>query len=126
MTNTPKSKTQNPKSQNRRGVITGIGAVTPLGNGREGLWCGLRCARSAVQRITRFDPAPFKSQVAAQVEDFDPLAVLDARTARRLDRYSQFAVAAARGALADAELEIAAAEQAAGCYLGSALGGLSF
>jgi 3-oxoacyl-[acyl-carrier-protein] synthase II len=122
----PKSQIQNPKSP-RRVVITGIGAITPIGTGRDGLWRGLRCGRSAVRPLTRFDATPFKSQVAAQIDDFDPLAGLDARAARRLDRYSQFAVVAARAALADAELEIPATERAAaGVYLGSALGGLSF
>lgn len=111
----------------RRVVITGIGATTPLGHGRAGLWCGVRRARSAVGRLTRFDATPFRSQVAAQVDDFDPARTLDAKTIRRLDRYSQFAVATARDALADAGLEIAEADRAdAGVYLGSALGGLAF
>jgi 3-oxoacyl-[acyl-carrier-protein] synthase II len=111
----------------RRVVITGIGAVTPLGSGRDGLWCGVRRARSAVGPLTRFDATQFKSQVAAQIDDFDPLAALDARTARRMDRYSQFAVVTALQALADAGLEIADSCRArGGVYLGSALGGLAF
>ncbi len=111
----------------RRVVITGIGAITPIGSGAEGLWCGVRRARSAVRRISRFDPAPFRSQVAAQVDDFDPAAHIDARTLRRLDRYSQMAVAGALQAVADAALEIDAPLRArAGVYLGSALGGLAF
>src|SRR4051794_16416214 len=111
----------------RRVVITGIGAITPIGSGKEGLWAGVRRAQSAVQRITRFDPSEFKSQVAAQVNDFDPDDYIDPRQARRYDRYSQFAVAAARLAVQDARLEPGSfvAEQA-GTYLGSALGGLAF
>lgn len=111
----------------RRVVITGIGAVTPLGHGRDGLWCGLRRGRSAVGPLTRFDASSFKSQVAAQIDDFDPLAWVDARTVRRMDRYSQFAVVAAVQALADSRLELSAADrEAGGVYIGSALGGLTF
>ena len=82
-------------------VITGIGAITPIGSGRKGLWQGVLAGRSAVQRIDRFDPTPFRSQVAAQVNDFDPLDHLEAPRARRLDRYSQFAIAAAQQAVLD-------------------------
>jgi 3-oxoacyl-[acyl-carrier-protein] synthase II len=108
-------------------VITGIGAITPIGSGREGLWAGLRRGESAVRAITRFDAAPFRSRIAAEVADFDPLDYLDARKARRLDRFAQFAVAASRQALADAGL---CATHRAGrdtaVYLGSALGGIAF
>lgn len=108
-------------------VITGIGAITPIGSGSDGLWCGLRRGRSAVGLLTRFDASAFKSRVAAQVDDFDPARSLDLRMARRLDRYSQFAVVAAKGAVEDAGLEIGETEcERAGVYLGSALGGLSF
>jgi len=110
-----------------RVVITGIGAITPIGNGRKGLWEGVLAARSAVQRITRFDPSDFRSQVAAQVNDFEPLDHFEAKRARRLDRYSQFAVAAAQDAVLDAGLCLSADDaEATGVYLGSALGGLSF
>lgn len=111
----------------RRVVVTGIGAVTPIGSGAAGLWCGVRRGRSAVTALTRFDPAPFKSQVAAQVDDFNPAAALDARTLRRLDRYSQLAVVAALQAVADGGLELpASCRERGGVYLGSALGGLTF
>jgi 3-oxoacyl-[acyl-carrier-protein] synthase II len=110
-----------------RVVITGIGAITPIGSGRKGLWEGVLAARSAVQRITRFDPADFRSQVAAQVNDFEPLDHFEAKRARRLDRYSQFAVAAAQDAVLDSGLCLSSDDaEATGVYLGSALGGLSF
>ena len=104
-------------------VITGIGAVTPVGHGRDGLWRGVRQGRPAVRRITRFDPSPFASQVAAQIDDFDPLDYLDRRQARRLDRFSQLSLAAARQAVEDARLE---PPSEAGVYLGSALGGVAY
>ena len=111
----------------RRVAITGIGALTPLGNSRADLWRAVLAERSAVRRITRFDPSPYRSQVAAEVHGFDPLDWMDAKKARRLDRFSQFSLACGRMALADAELTIepTRAEDAA-VYLGSALGGLAY
>jgi 3-oxoacyl-[acyl-carrier-protein] synthase II len=111
----------------RRVAITGIGALTPCGIGREGLWQGVLAERSPVRRITRFDPSPFRSQIAAEVDGFDPLDWMDAKRAKRLDRYSQFSLACARLALADAELTVEPAWSAeAAVYVGSALGGLAF
>ena len=111
----------------RRVVITGVGAVTPIGTAADGLWAGLVARRSAVREITRFDPAPFKSRIAAEIPDFHPQDHLDARRAKRLDRFSQLAVASARLALADAEL-IPSREDSEriGAMMGSALGGVAF
>jgi len=115
----------------RRAVwITGLGIVSAVGTGRDAYWAGVRAARSPVKRIDRFDPSPFRSQVAAQVDDFDPLDHMDARTARALDRFSQFGLAAGRMAMDDASLVPGSAGAAApdriGVYLGSALGGIAF
>jgi 3-oxoacyl-[acyl-carrier-protein] synthase II len=108
-------------------VVTGVGAITPIGSGFEGLWAGVRRGTSAVRGITRFDPSPFSSQIAAQVDDFDPCDYLEARRARRLDRFSQLAVAASRQALDHAVLSLTCDErEAAAVYLGSALGGIAF
>ena len=90
----------------RRVVITGLGSITPIGIGGAAMWDGLRSRRSAVQPITRFDPSPFKSRIAAQVNDFFARDHVEERRARRLDRFGQFSVAAARLALSDAELEL--------------------
>lgn len=107
-------------------AITGIGAITPIGHGAEGLWEGVRNGCSAVRTITRFDASALPSQMAAEVE-FDPLTLLDQREIRRLDRYSMFAVAAAKMALEDSGLTAAeAAACNAGAYIGSALGGTAF
>src|SRR2546425_5194217 len=89
----------------RRVVVTGIGAMTPIGMTGAGLYDGIRRARSAVGRITRFDASPFHCQVAAEVSEFDPLAYMDAKRARRLDRFAQFAVAVARPTGDDAQLQ---------------------
>lgn len=110
----------------RRVVITGIGAITPIGDGPEGLWAGVRSGRSAVRTISRFDPSPFPSHVAAEVA-FDPLDHMTEKRSRRLDRFSQFAVVAAQQALADAGLTAEGiAAEGAGIYVGSALGGIAF
>ncbi len=114
-------------SDRRRVVITGIGAVTPMGLGREGLWEGMRAARSGVSRITRFDPTPFSSQIAAEVRGFDPLQYMDAKRVRRLDRFAQFSVAAGRQAVEDAALHLEDEDRdRIGVFIGAALGGGAF
>ena len=113
-------------SARRRVAITGIGPITPIGNGVDGLWGGVRRGESAVRRISRFDPSPFSSQVAAEVE-FEPLDFMDPKRAHRLDRFSQIGLACAQMALADAGLSPAEAAGAGmGIYTGSALGGIAF
>jgi len=110
----------------RRVVITGIGCVTPIGTGVDGLWTGLRAGRSAVRTITRFDPSPFRSHIAAEIPDFVPSDHLGARELRRLDRFSQLGVTAARLALRDAALDTARENRdRMGVMMGSALGGVA-
>ena len=111
----------------RRVVVTGIGAVTPIGTGAAGLYEGLRRGRSAVDQITRFDASPFNSRIAAEVRDFDPLAYLDAKRARRLDRFAQFSVAAAKQAAGDSGLHLEDEDRdRCGVFIGAALGGGAF
>lgn len=111
----------------RRVVITGVGAVTPIGTAAEGLWTGLVARRSAVRTLSRFDPSPFRSKVAAEIPDFRPQDFLEAKRVRRLDRFSQLAVTSARLALADARLEPAREDRdRIGAMMGSALGGVAF
>jgi len=108
-------------------AITGIGAVTPIGGGAEGLWQGVLRGRSAVRALTRFDPTPFRSHLAAEIADFDPADYLEPRRARRLDRYAQLAVAASLQAVRDAGLDGTPCwREGAAVYLGSALGGVAF
>ena len=110
----------------RRVVITGIGAVTPIGLGAEGLWDGLRRRVSAIRTITRFDPSVFKSRIAGEVDGFHPTDHIEERRARRLDRYSQFTIAATRMALADASLDLRLENQdRVGAMMGTALGGVA-
>lgn len=111
----------------RRVVITGIGCVTPIGTTCEGLWDGLHRRESAVQRIDRFDPSPFRSHIAAQVNDFDPADFFERTRARRLDRFGQFAVASARLAVDDAQLDPDSIDgERVAVQMGSALGGVAY
>src|SRR3954466_11713718 len=110
----------------RRVVITGIGAITPIGVGVEGLWAGLQRRESAVRCITRFDPSMFKSRIAGEVGEFEATDHMEERRARRLDRFSQFSVAATRMALADAHLEPSRENpDRVGAMMGTALGGVA-
>ncbi|MEO8639176.1 MAG: beta-ketoacyl-[acyl-carrier-protein] synthase family protein [Chloroflexota bacterium] len=111
----------------RRVAVTGIGAVTPIGSGSDGLWAGVLANRSAVQAIDRFDASPFPSRIAAQINDFVPTDHLDAKRARRLDRFSQLSVAAARMAVGQSCLTDAdRSDGRTGVWIGSALGGVAF
>lgn len=111
----------------RRVAVTGIGAITPIGTGVEGLWEGLRRRESAVARITRFDPSPFRSHIAAQVEGFEPTDYMERNRARRTERYAQFSIAASRLALEDASMDPAAEDpERVGVLMGSALGGVAY
>jgi 3-oxoacyl-[acyl-carrier-protein] synthase II len=100
--------------------------LTPIGCGVDGLWAGVLRGQSAVRPVTRFDPAPFRARLAAEIDEFDPTTVLEPKQARRLDRFSQFAVVAAKQAVADAELCLTGIQDSVGCYLGTALGGVAF
>ncbi len=108
----------------RRVVITGIGAVTAIGHGREGLWKGVQRGLSAVRRLSRFDPSPYRAQMAAEV-DLDVEAYLERRQLKRLDRFAQFALIAAHMAVADAHLDLPRLPpETVGVSMGSALGGI--
>jgi 3-oxoacyl-[acyl-carrier-protein] synthase II len=111
----------------RRVVITGIGAITPIGTTQEELWCGLLRQRSAVRSLSRFDPSPFRSHNAAEINDFVPTDHLDNKRAKRLDRFAQFSVVGAQMALADAELDLSREnKERIGANMGTALGGVAY
>jgi 3-oxoacyl-[acyl-carrier-protein] synthase II len=110
----------------REVVITGIGCVTPIGTGVDGLWQGLQDRRSAVRSITRFDASTFKSRIAAEIDDFVATDHMTEKTARRLDRFSQIGVVSARLAAADAGLNLEQEDRdRIGVMMGSALGGVA-
>lgn len=114
-------------SSRRRVVITGIGAVTPVGIGKDLLWSGLQAHRSAVGPVTRFDASIFRSQVAAEIKDFSPGDFIEAKKLKRLDRFSNLTLAASRLAIEDSGLRLEAEDrERIGAMMGSALGGAAY
>lgn len=108
----------------RRVVVTGMGAVTPLGLGVDAFWEGLVQGRSGVGPITQFDASAFSTRIAAEVKDFDPTDFMDKKDARRMDRFAQFAVAGARMALEDAGISDNVDWERVGVLIGSGIGGI--
>ena len=109
----------------RRVVITGIGAITPIGIGTEAYWAALLDGRSGVGLIDRFDCSEIATRIAAEVKGFEPEAYMDRKEARRMDRFTQFAIAASSMAVADSGLEIDdSLSLRTGVFIGSGIGGL--
>ncbi|MEM0980204.1 MAG: beta-ketoacyl-ACP synthase II [Cyanobacteria bacterium P01_H01_bin.58] len=111
--------------EKKRVVITGLGAITPLGKELESYWQGLMKGQSGIGPITLFDAAKHTTRIAGEVKGFDPHNYMERKDAKRMDRFAQFAVATSKQALADAQLEITAlnAEQV-GVMIGTGVGGL--
>ena len=109
----------------RRVVITGMGVVSPVGVGVDAFWGAVSRGVSGIGRISRFDPAPFASQIAGEVRDFDPLAHLPRRDVVRTDPFIQYALAAAYEATAAAKLQIDGQNERVGVSLGTSMGGIS-
>jgi 3-oxoacyl-[acyl-carrier-protein] synthase II len=113
------------KNMQRRVVITGLGAVTPLGIGIDTVWDKLCHGVSGIGRISRFDPTDYPAQIAGEVRDFTPELYLDKRDVRRTDRFVHFALAASQEACRDASLTIIESmAERTGVYIGTAFGGL--
>jgi 3-oxoacyl-[acyl-carrier-protein] synthase II len=109
----------------RRVVVTGIGMLTPLGIGTEPSWKACVEGRSGISRIHKFDPSPFKTQIAGQLEEFDRSKYLDAKEARRYDDFCQYALVVAQMALEDSGLEITEElKDRTGVIIGTGFGGL--
>ena len=109
----------------KRVVVTGLGAVTPVGNDLASTWESLCAGRHGIARITHFDPSEFKSTLAAEVKGFDPLQYLDRSTARRMDSSTTFGIAAATQAMADAGLEGKVDPERLGVYFSAGIGGIN-
>ena len=90
----------------KRVVVTGLGAITPLGNTLPETWEGIINGKSGAGPITQFDASKFKTQFACEVKGFDPLTVMDRKEARKCDRYSLFAINAAKQAIDDAAMDL--------------------
>ncbi len=108
----------------RRVVITGMGAITPIGNNVNDFWDSIKSGRHGFARISKFDPTGFKATIAAEVKDFDAKQYMDAKSARRMEEFCQYAVAAAGEAIADSGLDMSKEDlfevgTAIGCGVGS-------
>jgi 3-oxoacyl-[acyl-carrier-protein] synthase II len=112
-------------SSQRRVVITGLGVVASIGHDVNAFWASLLAGRCGVQRVTQFDPEAFASQIGAEVRDWDAAQHMDPKEARRNDRYTHFAFAAARQAVADAKLDVTHENgDRVGVIIGSGIGGM--
>ena len=111
----------------RRVVVTGVGAVTPVGHGKKELWQGVVNGRSGVRKISSFDTSAISTKVGGEITNFDPLNFFGAKLVRRMDRFAQFALAATDMALGDARIEVdpKKARPDIGVTLGTALGGVA-
>jgi len=108
-----------------RVVITGIGAITPIGNNIDDLWNSLINGKSGIDRISRFDVSAYPTKLAAEVKDFEPTDYIDKKEAKRMDRFTQFALASAKMALADSGLDLASEDlDRIGVVYGSGIGGI--
>ena len=102
-----------------------MGAVTPIGIGKDEFWKNLVAGKSGIRKITRFDASEYNSQIAGEVDGFNPADYMDAKESKRMDRYSQFAVAAAKMAIEDAGLDLEKEDcDRIGTYVGAGIGGM--
>ena len=108
----------------RRVVITGMGAITPIGNTVDEFWSNIKKGVVGIGPITQIDTTDYKAKLAAEVKDFDPKEYMDPKSARRMERFAQFAVAASKQALEDSELDLEKEDPfmvgvSVGCGIGS-------
>ena len=109
----------------KRVVVTGMGAITPIGNSIDAFWESVKAGKIGFDRITYFDTADYKCKLAAQVKDFDAAEYMDKKAARRMEQFCQFAVAAAGEAIQDAGLDMEKEDPyRVGCAVGSGIGSL--
>lgn len=109
----------------KRVVVTGLGALTPIGNNINEYWNGLVEGKSGCAGITSFDPANFKTQFACEIKDFDPLKHFDRKEARKLDKFAQYALVSSDEAIADAGIDLDAVDKfRVGVIWGAGIGGI--
>ncbi|MCI9466307.1 MAG: beta-ketoacyl-ACP synthase II [Ruminiclostridium sp.] len=111
-------------SELRRVVVTGIGAVTPVGNDAKETWANLKAGKNGIAPISLFDTEKFKAKLAGEVRGFDPLQYMDVNDTLRTDRYAQFALAAAQQAVAESAIEGAVDPTRFAVYFGTGIGGI--
>ncbi len=108
-----------------RVVITGLGPVTPIGIGKENFFAGLKAGKNGIERITQFDPTEYACQIAGEVKNFNAEDFIDKKEIKRMDKYTQFAFAAAKLALEDSKLNLETINRdRAGIFVGNGIGGM--
>ena len=112
-------------SENRRVVVTGMGAITPVGNNVKDTWEGLKSGKNGIAPITLFDTENFKAKLGAEVKDFNPKDYLEVNEILRTDRYAQFAVAAAQQAVEESGIEGTVAPERFSVIFGTGIGGIN-
>ena len=111
--------------ERKRVAITGLGVITPIGIGKENFWSALLAGKNGIGKITRFDATDLSAQIAGEVPDFDPVQFIDKKELKRMDRYTQFALAATKLAIEDSKLELEKIDgDRAGVFIGSGIGGM--
>lgn len=109
----------------KRVVITGLGAITPIGLGKEEFWTSLVQGKSGIGPVTRFDTRDFNAKIGAEVKDFDPIEYMDKKEARRMDKFAQYAVAAAKLAIEDGNISLENIDRnRVGVIVGTGIGGV--
>lgn len=109
----------------KRVVITGLGAVTPIGIGKDEFWQALLAGKSGIGKITRFDASEYTTQIAGEVKDFDPTKYIDKKEAKRMDPFTQFAVAASKMAFEDSGIDLESEDRTRiGTMIGTGIGGM--
>lgn len=109
----------------KRVVVTGMGAITPIGNSVDAFWEGIQQEKIGFDKISYFDASEYKCKIAAQVKDFDPAEYMDKKAARRMEQFCQFAVAASKEALEDAGIDMEKEDAfRVGCSIGNGVGSL--
>ena len=109
----------------RRVVVTGLGAVTPIGNNVKDFWAGIREGKVGIGPITKFDTTDYKVKIAAEVKDFNAKDYMDFKSAKRMELFSQYAVAAAKEAMTDARIDMEKEDPfRVGCSVGSGIGSM--
>ena len=109
----------------KRVVVTGVGAVTPIGNDAKTFWSNIKAGVNGVDMVTSFDASELKTQIAGEVKDFDILQYVDKKEARKMDKFTQFAIAAADEAVKDSGLDMEKEDPwRVGCITGSGIGGI--
>ena len=110
----------------RRVVITGLGAITPIGNNVEEFWKGIKTGKCGIAEITEFDTENFKVKLAGEVKNYNPEEYFDKRSSKRLDKFSQFAIIASKEAMRDSGINPENTDMLrTGVIISSGIGGLS-